>query len=514
MKRRNPLISLTSADIRAMRDYVTPPSMTKIKGWALAGKGVPDEGTATLYGAAERFLASGPGLTGKYRLMRHELEDVEKFIERHPERMSATAKASLQRLMARRKRREWWNVVDRSGNTKLGGMAATYGPVETCPASCGMRGRKPGEPDCDAPSLRECYGGEHNTLQQWTSMQKGVTGLPFRAFLRKLRKIPNDTIRVNVIGDLPYDRRDPSRMSLDGPAVLALAKAVSAPRRIRVKVGERKQGKKMVPVWGLTSYRVRPNAFTYTHYDPAHGDNLRIIRSAVRHGLTVNLSADSLRDADRKLRYGDVAVVVPKASYKDALGRTRSVAQGSGKDYRKPSIMTPGGNEVFWCPEITTGESIRRLTKNAIGGAEAWLQRKLTKREKLDVFEEFQKKIGKTCSTCSPTGPACAWRNRKKIIGFLAHGTFGAAKNFTAAQARDLLMSPNISALDRKSVTEALARAEKMRMAEARAAARRLTKKTGKKHLTVMPRSNPGRKRRKTAKRRTTSRLRSRLPRR
>lgn len=493
-----------------MRDYVTPPSLTKKKGWASRGLGVPTEGSDVLGPAAKRLIASGPGRTGRYKVERHELEDLEKFIERHPERLSLRAKASVKSLLARRMKREWWNVIDKSENQKLGGFAATYGPVESCPASCAMRGGAPGTPNCDSPLVRECFGGEHNTLQQWTSMQKGAIALPFRSFLRKLRKIHVDTIRVNVIGDLPGDPRDASRMRLDAKRVLDLARAASAPRRLRVKVGERRYRGKMIPVWGLTPYRVRPNAFTYTHYDPTHGDNYRILRAAIREGLNINLSADSLQDADRKARYGDVAVVVPRATYKDRKGRTRTVSQGSGRDQRLPSITTPEGRTIFWCQEITTSESARREARERLATVEAFVVATrgmgLTKAEKEAITKSVGDRVIKTCATCSPSGPACAWRRRKKIIGFLAHGTHGAARNFTAAQARDLLMSPNISPLDRKSVTEALARAEGMRAAEARKAARSATRVSSGKTLMLM-RANP-RRRNMTATRASAARAR------
>jgi hypothetical protein len=102
--------------------------------------------------------------------------------------------------------------------------------------------------------------------------------------------------------------------------------------------------------------------FTYTH-KPMIGGNVDAVRDANVNGFTVNLSADTIAEADAKHALGiaPVAVVLP-----------HDATHGG---------ITPAGNRVVLCPAT---------------------QRK-------DV----------TCETCK----LCAWPERKVIIGFPAHGS-------------------------------------------------------------------------------------------
>lgn len=77
--------------------------------------------------------------------------------------------------------------------------------------------------------------------------------------------------------------------------------------------------------------------YLYTHYDPFVPHNREAIKEANRLGLTVNLSADSLEEADQfvALQCGPVVVTVPA-------------------DWPKVS-WTPEGNKVVICPEQTAG---------------------------------------------------------------------------------------------------------------------------------------------------------------
>jgi hypothetical protein len=117
--------------------------------------------------------------------------------------------------------------------------------------------------------------------------------------------------------------------------------------------------------------------FTFTHKPVLDDDdehvrptalNRACVRAANRMGFTVNLSADSLEQADRlaALGVGPVVVVLPQGA-----------SNGASK--------TPGGRQVVVCPAQTTK--------------------------------------GMTCARCQ----LCANATRKSIVGFKAHGQFRAS---------------------------------------------------------------------------------------
>jgi len=104
--------------------------------------------------------------------------------------------------------------------------------------------------------------------------------------------------------------------------------------------------------------------WTYTHYDPTDSHNAKAIKETnERGGLTVNLSADSTADADiyAVLGVGPVVCVLPS----DAPTRGNK---------------TPGGIPIVICPAQTV-ESM-------------------------------------SCDQCG----LCRIRDRKSVVGFLAHG--------------------------------------------------------------------------------------------
>jgi hypothetical protein len=106
------------------------------------------------------------------------------------------------------------------------------------------------------------------------------------------------------------------------------------------------------------------SAWTYTHHDPFLGDNARILEEATRSGLTCNLSADSLAQADAYRETGLPTVVTVDENYPRAS-------------------KSPGGNVVVVCPE-QTGHTA-------------------------------------SCATC-PRGGWCAIPDRDFIVAFRAHG--------------------------------------------------------------------------------------------
>ena len=108
-------------------------------------------------------------------------------------------------------------------------------------------------------------------------------------------------------------------------------------------------------------------AWAYSHKPLNIGNNKKIIKFCNKNGLTINLSANNLKHADKlmKAKVGPVTVVLPENVNK--------------------RIKTPDGNQVNICPAI------------------------------------LDDKI--TCSICGgANGPLCYKADRKFIIGFPAHG--------------------------------------------------------------------------------------------
>ena len=123
----------------------------------------------------------------------------------------------------------------------------------------------------------------------------------FDELLYMIRRLPPGSLwRHNVAGDLPSN----NRTTIDRAALRAI-----------VEANEDRRG------------------FTYTHYDAlANLANRQAIAEANRDGFTVNLSANSLADADdlADLRIAPVTVVVPT----DA----------------NSNVRTPKGRTVVICP--------------------------------------------------------------------------------------------------------------------------------------------------------------------
>ena len=104
--------------------------------------------------------------------------------------------------------------------------------------------------------------------------------------------------------------------------------------------------------------------WTYTHYDPTDEHNAAAIKHANDNGFTVNLSADNLTQAEEyaNIGIGPVTVTLPA-------------------DAPKRGNRTPNGLPVVVCPAQTQDDM--------------------------------------SCAKCK----LCQVRDRKAIVGFLAHGT-------------------------------------------------------------------------------------------
>ncbi len=211
----------------------------------------------------------------------------------------------------------------RSKNKKLGGIPMSISERGTCPSSCSFF-----EAGCFAE-----FGYPGVIWRSVGVATNGYRGAPWRDFLAAVRELAPDTLwRHNVAGDLPGNGKNLDRLMLE--------------QLVRANAGRR--------------------GFTYTH-KPLDGDfDALVVAEANDRGFTINLSADSLEQADDFAARAIAPVVVVVAH--DAPLRLR----------------TPAGRRVVICPAET----------------EAKL----------------------TCAECE----LCANSHRKSIIGFRAHGQYKA----------------------------------------------------------------------------------------
>lgn len=212
-------------------------------------------------------------------------------------------------------------------NGKTGPIPVSMTSPHTCPPACPWMGQG-------------CYGEQNFVGLHWRRLAAG-DGMTWDEFCAEVARLPDRQLwRHNEAGDLPGegDVIDQGRL-----------------RQLLV-AAEHTRG------------------FTYTH-KPVLGEGVarenRAVLDRLRDypGLTINLSADGLEEADRKaeLDLGPVTVVIPD-------------------DGHTTSLRTPAGRMVRVCPAVRTR-----------GLADA-------------------KPV--TCETCG----SCQRRRRNAIVAFPAHG--------------------------------------------------------------------------------------------
>lgn len=171
-----------------------------------------------------------------------------------------------------------------SSNSKTGPIPVSTTSRDTCPDACPFKGAG-------------CYAESGKLAIHWNKVNSGERGLPWQAFLDAVRHFPRGQLwRHNQAGDLPGQGD-----AIDSTQLCEL---------VRANRGRR--------------------GFTYTH-KPLSLDNVQAIRLANERGFTINVSANSLEDADAKARYAlPLVAVVPES------------APGKGE--------TPGGRRYLVCP--------------------------------------------------------------------------------------------------------------------------------------------------------------------
>lgn len=220
----------------------------------------------------------------------------------------------------------WVSLTAISSNRKVGPIPVSTTEESSCPSECPLNGT-------------DCYARFGPLKMHWSKVKEGGRGDNWEAFCKRMKRFARGTLfRHNQAGDLPKNVTG----TIDRPKLDMLVAAV---RHLR--------------------------GWTYTHYSPKNQENADAIKAANDNGFVVNLSADSLTQADEyaNLKIAPVCVILPK----DANFRGNK---------------TPNGLPIVVCPAQTQEEM--------------------------------------SCDKCK----LCTVRDRKSIVGFLAHGT--ASKRLSA----------------------------------------------------------------------------------
>lgn len=222
--------------------------------------------------------------------------------------------------------------IRRSGNAKLGPMPTTFTERGTCPPACMFY-------------EMGCYADAGKLKGFWNEVPE--KGIEWDSFLFEIERLPEKTIwRHAEAGDLPGE-----------------GNWIDAER-----------------LWELVRANRGRRGFTYTHKPLRTAEEWRLIRRANDNGFTINLSADSLEEADQfALQEAGPVVVTLEPDAFPTIARFEFAGQTTPKH---PIAMrkTPGGQTLVLCP-AQAGQGI-------------------------------------TCLSCQ----LCAVPTRKSVIVFLGHG--------------------------------------------------------------------------------------------
>lgn len=212
-----------------------------------------------------------------------------------------------------------YQLTNPSQNQKTGPIPVSMTDTSSCPNSCSLKDNG-------------CYAQYGPLYFVWRRMSEHTCySMNLEEFCAGIRTLPRGQFwRHNQAGDLPKDTKIVKRPDkpdrLDREAVMAIARANRGRR-----------------------------GFTYTHYSIDDRYNREVILEANEQGFTINVSCETLEQADRAVTFGLPAVlVVPEDSPK--------------------RLCTPGGNLVTVCPatymDMTCAqcELCQKQTLNGPGG--------------------------------------------------------------------------------------------------------------------------------------------------
>ena len=213
----------------------------------------------------------------------------------------------------------WVHLTKISGNRKVGPIKVTTSDKESCPSECGI--------------ADECYASGGPLAIHWNKVHEGERGDNWEGFVKRVARFRKGELwRHNQAGDLPPNADG----KLDADKCEALADAAS-----------------------------HTDGWTYTHYDPTDAHNNSVISGMNEvGGLVVNLSADTMEQADNYYELGIAPVTVVLSEDAPDMGN-----------------KTPNGLPIVVCPAQTQDEM--------------------------------------SCNICE----LCQKRDRKSIVGFKAHGS-------------------------------------------------------------------------------------------
>jgi hypothetical protein len=208
-----------------------------------------------------------------------------------------------------------YHLSFQSSNSKVGPVPVSTSSNATCPSSCPLKNNG-------------CYASSGALRFHWDKVSKGLRGEDWKGFLAQIKTLAYGQFwRHNQAGDLPG-------------------------------VGNKIDTKKLAELVQANQGR---KGYTYTH-KPATKENAEAIKQANEKGFTINLSANSLAQADelKALNIGPVVAII-SSEFKGHKGET------------------PKGNRFIVCPAQLNDKT--------------------------------------TCATCQ-----LCQKQRGIIVGFLAHG--------------------------------------------------------------------------------------------
>lgn len=242
-----------------------------------------------------------------------------------------------------------YHLTAKSANVKTGPIPVSTSTHDTCPDICPLK-------------AKGCYAGSGPLALHWRKVTEGSRGVSWLNFVQLIAALPeNQTWRHNQAGDLiPMEH---NKEIVSGVALQEL-----------VEANKGKQG------------------FTYTHYNPRLAHNASMISYANREGFTINLSANTIAEADeyKALDIGPVVTILPIEYQRTMHKKEYTETLKEYAERMKGKCITDAGNAITVCPAT------------------------------------FMEDV--SCATCK----LCARDSRGTIVGFPAHGTQKKAANLIA----------------------------------------------------------------------------------
>ncbi|MGQ7794683.1 DUF7227 family protein [Faunimonas sp. B44] len=220
-----------------------------------------------------------------------------------------------------------YHVTLASTNVKTGPIPVITASKKTCPPSCPLYNAA-------------CYASLGPLSLHWDKVTRGEKGGSLEDVLAPIRKLRKGEVwRYGQAGDLPGEGETIDKESL-------------------LKISAANRGKLGI---------------VFTHKPPTP-ENLDAIRAAAADGLTINLSANSVAEADALSKHGQPVVAILPSAYGrrkkgKEWGETYEEYRERTKNFPK---VTPEGRKVVVCPATTTDTTCRwcglcaRASRNGI----------------------------------------------------------------------------------------------------------------------------------------------------